>query len=108
MSNKLGNKANWSVPYVSDRPREILNLNQTQEDKVKSFIGFSGRNSKGEETNTYILETLETSVNLSDFASCPVGTIILTPKVSGIAFYQRIANTGVIANDWNKIVKSAI
>ena len=108
---KLGKRAAWSVMYASDRPRDVLKLSETQEATLKQFIGFSAMNQNGDAVDQFILTTDETSVDLTDYPDVPIGTIILTPKVSGVAFDQRIAQAtaGASVNaDWNKVAKVAV
>jgi|GEM_PF-2367109 len=106
-----GQRAGWSHPYVGDRPREILNLTEAAEATLKQFIGFAAKTVEGEPTELFILTTDETTVNLTLYSDVPIGTIIFTPKVSGVLCYQRIAQAtpGVSVNgDWNRVVKVAV
>ena len=106
-----GNFANWSYVYVGDRPRSILKLTEDVEAKCKQFVGFSGKSPDGTSADQFIITTEETSVTLYDFSDVPIGTIILTPKVASVAFYQRIAQATPGASvdaDWNKVAKAAV
>lgn len=103
-----GKRANWMHPYVGDRPRDILGLTEAQESKTNVFIGFSGADQNGNPKNQFILSTEETTVDFSNYASVPVGTILLTPKVAGIFCYQRVNKTDDSSADWNKVVKATV
>jgi len=107
----IGTRSKFSFPYVGDRPREILGLTEAQEATISQFIGFAGTDPDDQPVEQFILTTLETSVTLSNYPTVPIGTIILTPKVSGVALYQRIARatqTASIDADWNKVVKASV
>lgn len=107
----LGQMAQWSYVYVGDRPRSILKITEAAEALFKQFIGFAGKSPDGESVDQFILTTDETSVDLTALTDIPVGTIILTPKVSDVFCYQRIAQAtpGASANaDWNKVAKASI
>lgn len=107
----LGLLANFSYVYVGSRPRDVLKISETAEGLFKQFFGFSGKKADGTPVDQFFVTTDETSVDLTTLTDIPVGTIIFTPKVSGIAFYQRVAQAtaGASVNaDWNKIVKATI
>lgn len=103
-----GKRANWMQPYTGDRPRDVLQLTEAQEAKTNKFIGFSGADQNGNAVEQFFLSTDETTVNFADYTSVPVGTILFTPKVTGVAFYQRINNATGTSTDWNKVVKAAV
>lgn len=108
---KLGKRAGWSFMHASDRPRDVLKLSKDQEATIKQFIGFSAMDQDGDPVDQFIMTTDATSVDLTNYPDVPIGTIILTPKVSGVAFYQRIAQAtaGASVNaDWNKVAKASI
>lgn len=107
----LGQMANWSYVYVGDRPRSVLKLTEAVEAKCKQFIGFSGKSPNGDPADQFIIVNENTSVTLSDYSDVPIGTIILTPKVASVAFYQRIAQATPGASvdaDWNKVAKTTV
>lgn len=106
-----GQLANWSYIYVGDRPRSILGLSDAAEQTCSQFIGFSGTKPDGSPSDMFVLVNENTSVNLTLYSNVPIGTIILTPRVSGVFCYQRIAQAtkGVSVNaDWQKVAKSAV
>lgn len=105
--SKLGNRANWSVQYVSDAPRDVLGLTQQQEETVSQFIGFIGTNANEEKKVLNIL-VVEGEVNLANYASVPVGTIILTPRNTSVFCYQRVNATNGGNGDWRVVNKSTI
>ncbi len=107
----IGLKAGWSHPYVGDRPREVLKLTEAAEATISQFVGFAAKDINGNPVEQFILTTNATSVDLTLYSDVPIGTIILTPKVSGVFAYQRIAQAtpGASVNtDWNKIVKAVV
>ncbi len=106
--SKLGNRANWSVQYVSDAPRDVLGLTQQQEETVSQFVGFIGTNANEEKKVLNIL-VVEGVVNLANYATVPVGTIILTPRSQTIFCYQRVsASNEGREGDWRVVNKSTV
>lgn len=107
----IGLRAGWSYVYVGDRPREILKLTEAAEATIKQFIGFAAKQVSGEPTEQFILTTDETTVDLTLYSDVPIGAIILTPKVSAVFCYQRIAQATPGASvdaDWNKVAKASV
>ena len=103
-----GQLANFSYVYVGSRPRDILGLSPEAEALCSHFIGFSGKASDGTPKDTFILVTEATSVDLTLFSNVPIGTIILTPRVTGVFCYQRVAQAtpGASVNaDWRRVAK---
>jgi len=106
-----GELANFSYIYVGSRPKDILGLSTEAEAVCSQFIGFSGKAADGTPKDTFILVTEATSVDLTLFSNVPIGTIILTPRVTGVFCYQRVAQAtpGVSVNtDWRQVAKASV
>lgn len=100
MSN--GRRATWSQSYVGDRPRDVLALTEAQEAKLSQFIGFTGRDQSGTEVHTNILRYDGTAApTVTDFASTPVGTILLCPKLAKPTLYiHKAQSSPAVVGDW--------
>lgn len=108
--SELGNRAGWSFPYVGNRPRDILGLTMEQEAAISQFAGFFGMDQDGNEQKLFLLKYDGTEVpTLTDYASTPVGTILLCPKVEGISHYihQAKSDTAVVG-DWKAVTAATV
>jgi len=106
----IGQRAGWSHPYVGDRPREVLKLTEVQEATLKQFIGFAAKEVDGDPTEQFILTYDGTDApTLTDYATTPIGTIILTPKVASVAMYQHQAQSDpAVVGDWASVAKTTV
>jgi len=106
----IGLRAGWSHPYVGDRPREILGLTEAQEATLSQFIGFTGKDVNGDPVEQFFITYDEDSApTLTDYAETPIGTIILTPKLANVAFYQHQAqSTPAVVGDWASVAKTTV
>lgn len=95
-------RAGWSIPYTSDRPQDILGFTAEQEADFSNIFGLSGHNQTGAGKDTFILFYDGTSApTLTDYASTPIGTVIIAPKlaVPKIYIHNKKSETPV-AGDW--------
>lgn len=108
MSN--GKRGNWMSYYQGDRPRDVLGLTEDQEATLKGVIGFVGKNYDGDIQEQFILIFEGTSApTVTDYAECPIGTLILTPKLADIFGYQKQADsTPAVIGDWAKVAKTTV
>ena len=98
-----GNRAGWAAPYLGDRPREVLGLTQAQEAKVSTFLGFSGKQQDGSDSNAFIMiYPGTTDPTMTDFAATPLGTIVIAPFAgthSKMYVHKAKSDTPVVG-DW--------
>jgi len=107
----VGKRAGWSSIYVGNRPRDILQLTEDLEANFSSFVGYSGRQQDGTGEDAFILtwDGTDAPTLPDDFAKLPVGTIVYTPKVADIAFYQRQAlSSPEVKGDWASVAKTTV
>ncbi len=97
-----GKRAVWSSLYQSDRPRDILGLTEAQEAKIKQFIGLTGKDQDGNESQLFVLKYEGTDAPIvTDFATTPIGTVILCPKLSAPRIYiHKAQSTTPVIGDW--------
>ena len=95
-------RATWSVPYVSDRPRDILGLPADQEAKFSNFIGFAGKNQDAEaKTFNVVVYDGTAAPTLTDFAALPVGTVIIAPFLATPKIYvHKTKSDPAVVGDW--------
>jgi hypothetical protein len=106
----IGQRAKFSFPYVGDRPREVLKLTEAQEGALSQFIGFAGTDPEDQPVEQFILVYNGTTVpTLTDYASTPIGTIILTPKLANVFCYQHQAQSSpAVVGDWASVAKTTV
>ncbi len=97
-----GKRAVWSSLYQSDRPRDILGLSEVQETKISQFIGLAGKDQDGNESQLFVLKYEGTSApTVTDFATAPIGTVILCPKLSAPRIYiHKAQSSPAVVGDW--------
>lgn len=101
----VGKRAGWSHPYVGDRPRDVLGLTKDQEATISQFIGFFGKDEDDNKQEQFILRYDGTDApTLTNYASTPIGTVIIAPKLATPTIYIHKAQSepGVVG-DWYKI-----
>lgn len=105
LGQEAGKRANWSSLYQSDRPQDILGLTQAQEDDFGNIIGFQGRKQDGSAKSAFILVYDETdALTLTDYATTPIGTIIIAPKIAKPTIYiHKAQSSPAVVGDWYEI-----
>lgn len=101
MSNK-GKKANWSVPYVSDRPDDIFDLNLVQEAQLDNIFGIVGKNQAGvAKKKAIVWYDGEDAPTMTDFAGLPNGSLLIAWNIATPAIYVKKANSDpAVIGDW--------
>lgn len=95
-------RAGWSTIYISDRPLDILGLTATQEDDFDQFLGLSGKTQDGSASEKFVLYYNKTSnPTLTDYASTPIGTVIIAPNIAVPKIYVHKAKSSTpVVGDW--------
>ena len=104
----VGKRANWSTPITSSRPRDILGLSLAAEANISQFIGWSGADQDDNAQEQFILVYNGTTApTLTDYATTPIGTVILTPQLASVSHYIHQAQSATpVKGDW-KVVAAA-
>ena len=98
----IGLRAGWMVPYVGDRPRDVLGLTEAQEAKVSKFIGWTGKDVNGSPVDHFIL-ILDpaNAVTPTDFAATPLGTELHSNNGTHSTVYvHKAKSTPAVVGDW--------
>jgi len=97
-----GKRGNWSGIYAGDRPQDVLGLTQAQEAKLNNIIGFVGKDQNKEvKTFNVLVYKGSTAPTLTDFASTPIGTVIIAPELATPKIYIHHAKSATPATtDW--------
>jgi hypothetical protein len=108
MGSNKGKRGNWMGIYSSNRPIDVLKLTEAAEANLSGVLGFTGKAQDGTvKTLNILLSEATARPTLTDYASTPIGTIILTPKIAGVFGYQHQAQSAnPVVGDWAVIAKT--
>jgi len=101
LANAAGKKPNWSQIMDSDNPMDIYGLSAAEADNLQ-FIGFSGKDIDGNNTDTIIAVYNGTDApTLTNYADLPIGAIIIAPKLTTPKlFIHNAQSSPAVVGDW--------